>query len=256
MVTGKKRSLNTYSHHAPKWDWIKQYFKYKNEFNENHTLGSQMYNFFRSFLRDAGLLDKEGFSETARLIEQLGYEKDQSWGIIFTNLCYSPQVNWYVKNVDFDAEYSKPLLASMMVNEGAKESWTNDIFASLNRLSELPMGRIGFGKIIKEKEKAVGIIRKSWSDPIPEIILYALYKFAEECDGYYQFSLKTLLDDSIARLGVSPTRIFGLDKEMMVRILNGLSINYPDFISVSFTLDLDNITLREEKAAKEVLTLL
>ena len=256
MVTGKKRSLNTYSHHAPKWDWIKQYFKYKNEFNENHTLGSQMYNFFRSFLRDAGLLDKEGFSETARLIEQLGYEKDQSWGIIFTNLCYSPQVNWYVKNVDFDVEYSKPLLASMMVNEGAKESWTNDIFASLNRLSELPMGRIGFGKIIKEKEKAVGIIRKSWSDPIPEIILYALYKFAEDCVGYYQFSLKTLLDDSIARLGVSPTRIFGLDKEMMVRILNGLSINYPDFISVSFTLDLDNITLREEKAAKEVLTLL
>ena len=41
----------------------------------------------------------------------------------------------------------------------------------------------------------------------------------------------------------------------MVRILNGLSINYPEFISVSFTLDLDNITLREDKTSADVLTL-
>ena len=76
------------------------------------------------------------------------------------------------------------------------------------------------------------------------------------CGDYYQFSLETLLDNSIERDGVSPTRIFGLDHETMVRILNGLSINYPEFISVSFTLDLDNITLREDKRAEDVLQLL
>lgn len=52
------------------------------------------------------------------------------------------------------------------------------------------------------------------------------------------------MDDSIERDGVSPTRIFGLDRETMVRILNGLSVNYPEFLSASFTLDLDTITLR------------
>lgn len=41
----------------------------------------------------------------------------------------------------------------------------------------------------------------------------------------------------------------------MKRILNGLSSNYPDFISASFTLDLDNITLRSEKTADDVLQL-
>ena len=97
------------------------------------------------------------------------------------------------------------------------------------------------------------IYRKSWSNPVSEVILYSLYKFAEACGDYYQFTLETLLDDSIERDGVSPTRIFGLDRETMIPILNGLSVNYPDFISASFTLDLDNITLDPEKTSADVL---
>lgn len=42
----------------------------------------------------------------------------------------------------------------------------------------------------------------------------------------------------------------------MIRILNGLAINYPDFISVSFSFDLDTITLRKDKKATDVLELL
>ena len=42
----------------------------------------------------------------------------------------------------------------------------------------------------------------------------------------------------------------------MEKILNGLTINYPDFINTSFTLDLDNITLNSEKTSQDVLSLL
>lgn len=55
--------------------------------------------------------------------------------------------------------------------------------------------------------------------------------------------------------GVSPSEIFGLEREEMEKVLHGLSINYPDFITASFTLDLDNITLRSEKTSKDVLDL-
>ena len=44
----------------------------------------------------------------------------------------------------------------------------------------------------------------------------------------------------------------------MVRILNGLAVNYPEFISASFTLDLDTITLRptgSELTSEDVLKL-
>ena len=40
----------------------------------------------------------------------------------------------------------------------------------------------------------------------------------------------------------------------MERILSGLANNYPDFISVSFTLDLDNINLKD-KTSEDVLSL-
>ena len=87
------------------------------------------------------------------------------------------------------------------------------------------------------------------------MILYALYKFAEACGDYYQFRLSTLLDDDIERDGISPTRIFGLSRETMIPILNGLTANYPDFITGTFSLDLENIMLRSDKTAQDVLEL-
>lgn len=277
----KEVSLNSYSHHAPKMDWFRQYFEFKNEFDNRHTLGSTMYDFFKTFLGDARLLDDSGFSKTAELIDEIGYTTQTAWGIIYVNLCHPPQketkepkkskkqteptepkeqvrkvkqVEWYVNHVDIDTEYSRKLLESMMVDAGAKESWTSDIFSSIKRLSELPMGDLGFGHV-NGKGKNATVIRKPWHDPVPEVVLYGLYKFAEACDHYYQFTLETLLDDSIERDGISPTRIFGLDRDTMVRLLNGLTSSYPDFISASFTLDLDNITLRENKTAQDVLEL-
>ncbi len=255
IMSGKSMSLNSYSHHAPKMDWINQYFEYKNDFDDKHNLGSQMYSFFKRFLRDAALLDKNGFSSTAELIDKLGLENEMSWGIILTNLCYAPQIRWYVNRLGFNQEYSKQLLASMMVDDGAKESWTNDIFSSIVRISELPLGKVGIGEVIRTKNRVTGIMRTSWENPNALVVLYALYRFAEACGDYYQFTLETLYDDSIERDGVSPTQIFGIDKEDMIRILNGLAVNYPDFISVSFTLDLDNITLRSDKTSEDILRL-
>ena len=105
------------------------------------------------------------------------------------------------------------------------------------------------------KKKMLSLTRMPWNDPIPEVILYSLYKFAEACGDYYQFTLTRLLDHDIDSDGVSPTQIFGLDRETMEKLLNGLSINYPEFIQVSFTLDLDNITLRNDKTSEDVLNL-
>ncbi len=255
IMSGKSMSLNSYSHHAPKMEWLEQYFNFKNEFDEKHTLGSQMYSFFKRFLRDSKLLDADGFSRTAELIEKIGLYEDVAWGILFVNLCYTPQVGWYVKRTHFNEGLEKKYLAMLMLEDGAKENWTNDIFSSLSRLSELPLGKIGFGTSVREKSKVVALYREPWKDVDALVFLYSLFKFAENCGEYYQFTLSTLMDESIERDGVSPTRIFGLEKDEMVRILNGLTINYPEYISASFTLDLDNITLRSDKKAEDILDL-
>ena len=108
---------------------------------------------------------------------------------------------------------------------------------------------------IGEKKKMNSICRKTWENPDPRVILYSLYKFAEACNGYYQFTLTRLLNHSIDSDGVSPTQIFGLEREEMEKILSGLSINYPEYINATFTLDLDNINLYSDKTSQDILTL-
>lgn len=129
------------------------------------------------------------------------------------------------------------------------------IFLAPCHVCELPLGEVGLGNVYKEKNRAVSILRTSWTSPDPRVILYSLYKFAEHCGEFYQFSLTVLLDNTIERDGVSPTRIFGLDYDTMVPLLNGLSVNYPDFISASFSLGLDTINLRPDKSSQDVLSL-
>ena len=172
-----------------------------------------------------------------------------------TNLVYSPQINWFVKNVKMNEKSSKEYITSMLVDSGTNERAANDIFRSFVRFVELPFAEVGMGFSEKEKNRVLSVTRTPWQNPDPRVILYSLYKFAENCGDYYQFTLSRLLNHEIDSDGVSPTEIFGLDREQMEKILNGLSVNYPEFISVSFTLDLDNITLRNDKASKDVLEL-
>lgn len=249
------KSLNCYSHHAPKLDWFVQYFNFKDTFDQNHSLGSQMYSFFKRFLRDAELLDENGYSDFAQIVSNLGLDNLSSWALMLTNLAYTPQVNWLIKRVELHETVSKEYTLSLLVSDGAKESWVNDIWSSYSRILDLPFSEVGLGIANREKGKMVSITKTPWQNPDPRVILYSLFKFAEACGDYYQFTLSRLLNHDIDSDGVSPTEIFGLDRDQMEKILNGLSINYPDFINASFTLDLDNITLNSEKSSKDVLNL-
>jgi phosphoadenosine phosphosulfate reductase len=118
----------------------------------------------------------------------------------------------------------------------------------------LPFAKVGLGMPEKDEGKTLSFTRIPWLNPDPRVILYSLYRFSEECGSYKQFTLTRLLNHEIESDGVSPTQIFGLDRKTMERILKGLENNYPDFITVSFALDLDNINLKD-KTSKDVLTL-
>ena len=144
----------------------------------------------------------------------------------------------------------------MLANDGVSKSGQSSVPNAYRRISLLPLSSLGYGYVEEgNKKEGFVIVRERWNDPDPRVILYSLYKFAEACGGYYQFTLTRLLNHDVDSDGVSPTQIFGLGREAMERILNGLSVNYPDFIQASFTLDLDNITLRSDKKLDDVLEL-
>ena len=255
------KSLNSYSNHGVKREWIESYFEHKDNFKNNHALGSNMYDFFKRFLKDAELINNEKFTSTAQKISDIGINSDTAWGIILTNLSYAPQIGWYVKNINFNETYNRDNIIQKLNDEGVNDIAAKQMLLAYKRiLTETPMGEgLGLGKaeiILKGKnETMVSFTRTPWKNPDPKVILYSLYKFAEACGDYYQFSLNRLLNHEIDSDGVSPTLIFGLDKDTMTKLLVGLSVNYPEFIKVGFTHDLDNITLSGDKKSTDVLEL-
>lgn len=251
----KNQSLNCYSHHAPRMDWFVQFFKYKENFNNLNSLGTNMQDFFKRFLKDAGLMANNVMGKTANSIDRVGLEDEMSWGLMLSNLVYSPQFNWFVNRINFNETYQKDYVLSILVDDGAKESWVSDIWSSFTRISDLPFSKVGFGFMTKDGKKSVAITRRAWQSPAPLVILYSLYKYAEACGSYYQFSLSRLYDEGVDSDGVSPARIFGIEQEKMKQILNGLSVSLSDYINVAFTFDLDNITLKADKTSEDVLAL-
>lgn len=257
----KMGSIDRYGNMGIEYEWVINYFKKEDGFWDDNDLGTNKIKSLRSFLEDAEITQKRKFSEFGALISKIGISTPAAWGLIICNLVYSSEFNWWIINTNPGRSYTQPEIVNMLGDSMSANSRSHvasaykNIFVSNEVLGkELGLGDCEY-ELKNGKRILSFIFRKSWETPIPEVILYSLYKFAEACGDYYQFTLETLLDDSIERDGVSPTRIFGLDKDTMVRLLNGLSINYPEFISASFTLDLDSITLRSDKTSKDVLQL-
>ena len=194
------------------------------------------------------------------------------WALIMINLVSNPNVptfRWFLENCDLFETHDEEDLFNLLVPAFANDEkghGKQNVIDSLKILfATTPLGleqivaQIDFTAKTTTRGDTISlnsITRMPWYSPIPEVILYSLYKFAEACGDYHQFTLSYLMDETIERDGVSPTTIFGLDRDTMIRIINGLAINYPEFISASFSFDLDTITLRKEKKAEDVLDLL
>jgi phosphoadenosine phosphosulfate reductase len=268
------KSLNSFADHAPKPEWLISYFELKEDFFTEHTLGPMMFDMFKRFLKDAGLNDKNHFTSFAELISNIGYGSDTAMGLILVNLVNeNPQIEWYVKNFDIGHTYERKTVEDMLFplvtgkDEQSKRKTVNSIIKAYGRLSKTPLGtKLKFCRAtVKEKgnnEEVIDMTRTTCSISDSRVMLYALYKFAEKCnpgkdkkDDYKNFTLNTLLSDNIERDGVSPTRIFGFDREAMIPLLIRLSERYPDFINATFTHDLDKISLRDDKTSKDVLKL-
>lgn len=257
----QNKSLDSYGTHAPKIEWFQQYIKSNGitKFSVNNSLGNNEIPKFKRFLRDTYILDEDG-NETnlCKMLLSKGIENDDTWALMLLNLCYTPQINWFVNNFEINKKYTQKYISGVLDNtEGVSVRAVKSIPTDLKRIFNLPLGKLGLGIIEPSinKEEGYTVHRIPWATPSSLVILYSLYRYAEGCGGYYQFSLSRLYDEGVSCDGVSPVRIFGTEKERMKQILNGLSVNHSDFISASFTLDLDNINLNQEKTHNDVLAL-
>jgi phosphoadenosine phosphosulfate reductase len=253
------KSINSYAAHGPRIDWIEAFFRYNGDFSQGVSLGSVQVPMFKRFLRDAELLNGDKFSDFATTVQAIGLKENRAWELVLVNLAYSPQVGWYIKNVLPNYTYTRDNFIALIEEQGINHDSANVVSIAFKLILKLPFGKgCGLGSVHFKDEterNIVSITRATCHNPDSTVILYALYKFAEACEGYYQFSLDRLMDFDIESKGVSPAQIFGLDEQALSSILSGLSAKYPDFISYSETHGMQTITLRKEKSVKSVLEL-
>jgi phosphoadenosine phosphosulfate reductase len=254
-------SIDQYKNMGIRYDWVVEYLEKKDEFWTNNGLGSMMITALKTFLRHAEVTEKNKLTPFGEIISSLGGNSTKAWALMICNLVYTPQFNWWVMNIELNRQYTQKEIDEMLKDVLTDNSRKNTIsgFKNIFYSNKILSNEIGFGFVnVEEKGRNTYLLdayRSSWSDPDSLVILYSLYKFAEKCGEYYQFTLSTLVDDTIERDGISPTRIFGLDCNTMTPILNGLSVNYPEYISASFSLGLDTISLNSEKTSQDVLNL-
>ncbi|MEO1785145.1 phosphoadenosine phosphosulfate reductase family protein [Thermodesulfobium sp. 4217-1] len=250
---GKMKSLNTFSNHAPKTEWLKDFFEHQSDFLENNTLGRVQKPFYKRFLKDANLVKNNEATAFAKLGAVLTWDTDVFLGFMFINLVTNnPQFAWYIHEMDIGRAYRRIELENSLTASGQSKDNISSIINAFKRLTETPFGTIlHFGYITDDGD----LVRTKCSISDLRVALYGLFKFAEKCNNYKEFTLATLLNDSIERDGISPTRIFGLERDEMKPILLGLSAKYPEFISSSFTHDLEKISLTEDKTSSDVLNL-
>jgi len=257
----KMGAIDRYGNLGVEFKWVTAYFKKKDGYWEDAAIGKNMVKSLKSFLNDSLITEKSKFASFGELINRIGIESTSAWGLILCNLVYTAEYYWWVKNISFDVDYTPDSIKAMLTEVPSNNSRSHIVSAYKNMfISITPLSReIGLGLCDYEEKNGkryLNFVRRiSWSAPDSKVILYSLYKFGEKCDGYYNFTLNRLLDHDVDSDGISPTQIFGLDRDAMVRLLNGLASNYPDFISVSFTIDLDNIYLKSEKTSSDVLEL-
>ena len=247
------KSFNSFANHAPKTEWFASFFQLRDNFFTGHTLGPMQISMFSRFLKDAGLQNNKRFTPLAELINNIGWNTDIAFGIMLINLVTeNPQIEWYVRTLEIGYVYKNAIIQEKLIDLDVKPNDAKSIIYAFKRLTETPLGtKLNFGYVTDKGD----LVRTTCSISDSRVILYGLYKFAEKCNSYKEFTLNELLSDNIDRDGISPTRIFGLDREMMIPLLLGLSAKYPDFINATFTNDLDKISLKDDQTSEYVLKL-
>lgn len=281
--------LDRYYSFGIKENWLRVYFDYEGtssfwKSDGDGEVPNKKKDAFLNFVKDAGLVDEDKSlkgkeykyikykpNKFAEKMFSLGVDDESMWAYLMCNLVYaedSEEFRWFIKNIPFSEtstpESIKLRLDEVMENDKSGLGKRNICDALKSFLIKTPFGKqLGLGSVIDYEEKVSSngretitlnyFVRGSWKNPDEKVILYALYKFAEACGNYRQFTLTRLLDTSVESAGISPTQIFGLNRETMEKILNGLTFNYPDLVEARFTLGLDNITLKSDKTANEIL---
>ncbi|MBF0318624.1 MAG: phosphoadenosine phosphosulfate reductase family protein [Nitrospirae bacterium] len=263
FITGgnnvKIKGLGNYRGFGFRKEWLQYFIEKGDRLWKTDTLGRPQYDALKVWLRESEVTSGNSLTSFGKEISRFETNDIRLWAIIFNNLAYnSAIIRWYIQNIDMNTNYEIVSILALIGDKYSISTRENAVSSLKETFKASPIGiELGVGVYELKGKVVTAVTRTGWREPDPLVILYSLYKFAEVSDGYYSFTLTELINDNSERAGISPAQIFGIERDILKQLIQGLAIDYPDYIGVAFNKDLDNIDLRKgTKTSLDVLKLL
>ena len=254
------KNIDRYKNFGLRQSWIEIFLEDPTAFWVNDRMGTHMFKSFEKWGKESGLIDQ--FNSPTGVVEkfaELGADSPVLWGYIYSNIAYNSAIfNWFVRRLEYGVEYQSTDMVIMLGDDYSETTKKNALTALKDTIKSSPIGwLLGQGECQMSGKQVSSITKIGWTDPEPIVVLYTLYLFAEKMDNLYSFTLTDLLDDSNEREGLSPRVIFGIERETLKPILQGLANNYSDYIQVDFNKGImENIDLPAGKKGKSAIDIL
>ena len=257
MDKARRKPLHTYHHFGMRKEWLGMFLVYLENWLSHNDLGVCQVGSMLMWLRHAELITGSrksiGLTDLTAKLATYGQDSPLTWAIIWTNLARnSAPVQWYCKEVPWGITLTKKqsVIKIGETYSQSRSTRSNAIRALFGLLTKTPLGsNLGLGEKT-DVGKELALYKKGWQDPDPVSILYSLYRYAEKT-GRYELTVRELYEGA----DEGPYALFGVQKEKLKGILQGLSAHNNGFIRVNIVRDLDNIFLRNTCKATEVLDL-
>lgn len=175
LPKGEKKmgSVDRYGNMGIEYDWVRKYMQNTEDFwNSAHGLGTNMVKYLKSFLSDSGIAVRKKsdyvLTDFGQKVKQLGVEDVNAWGLMVSNLVYTSEYNWWVKNTVVDQTYTPAEIMAMLGDDMTVNSKKNivsaykNIFISTEQVgTELGLGLCDY-QLKNGKKYLESITRGKW----------------------------------------------------------------------------------------------
>ena len=247
-------SIKGYKTFGLRDEWIDEYFSDPDNFWQSTLLGSAMFDSFKSWSKDAGILDaKNRATEFGELLKSI-YQETPSifWEIIWINLTYSSFiVNRFASLIKPGTAFDKKYLADSISSSESVSSLStlnNAVGALMDMFKNSPIG----DELEQGEEYDKRRIRRAYDDLSIEAVAYSLFLYGEK-NGTNEFRVADFYNSDEAK---GPFLEFGISKNELLKKLRFLSSDANRVIIAELNMGLDHITLRKDLTPTSVLELL
>ena len=247
-------SIKGYKTFGLRDEWVDEYMRDVDGFWSTTLLGSAMFDSFKTWGKDIGILDpKNRITEFGKLLQIIYLETPSLfWEVVWVNLTYSSFiVNRFVEAVKPGQTYDKKsLVETISLKESVSSITTlkNAAGALIDLMKTSPIG----DELLQGEESGKLRERISYNDLSLEALAYSLYVYGEKYETR-EFRVSDLYNSKGYK---SAPLEFGITKSELLKKLRALSADSDRVLIAELNMGLDHITLRDGITSFDVLKMM